>query len=223
MNDIDADLIFIKNIDNVSVESLRDDTVKYKQALAGLLINLQKQIFDFIRSIDSNTADTAKIHEFITRNLGIKLNAPLTLAEYKDILNRPIRVCGVIKNTGAPGGGPFWVRDRNGTVSLQIVESSQISPESVDIVDQSEYFNPVDLVCGVKDYQGNKFDLTQYVDENTGFISEKSKNGLMLRAMERPGLWNGSMAKWNTVLVDVPETTFTPVKTVTDLLNRAHR
>ena len=133
--------------------------------------------------------------EFITNNLGIKLSAPLSLNEYRNLLNRPIRVCGVVKNSGEPGGGPFWVRDKNGIISLQIVESNQISPEAKDIVDQSEYFNPVDLVCGIKDYQGNKFDLNQYVDADTGFISEKSKNGLTLLAMERPGLWNGSMAK----------------------------
>ena len=221
--DIDADLIFIKNIDNISTESLRGDTVKYKQALGGLLVVLQKQIFDFINAIDSNTADITKIHEFITNNLGIKLNAPLSLNEYRDILNRPLRVCGVVKNTGEPGGGPFWVRGGDGVVRLQIVESSQISPDAKDIMKTSEYFNPVDLVCGIKDVHGNKFDLEKYVDDDTGFISEKSKNGLALRAMERPGLWNGAMAKWNTVLVDVPASTFTPVKVVTDLLNRAHQ
>ena len=223
LGEIDADLIFIKNIDNVSVESLRGDTVKYKQALAGLLVYLQQQIFDFMKAIDSNNADIVKIHEFITNNLGIKLTAPLSLAEYRDILNRPIRVCGVVKNTGEPGGGPFWVRDKTGLVSLQIVDSNQISPESKDIMNKSEYFNPVDLVCGIKDYQGNKFDLNQYVDEDCGFISEKSKNGLTLLAMERPGLWNGAMAKWNTIFVDVPLNTFTPVKIVTDLLGSAHQ
>lgn len=223
LQDIDADIIFIKNIDNISTESLRNDTVRYKQVLAGLLVDLQKQIFDFINAIDSNNADAKQIHKFIVHNLGIKLDAPLTLGEYRDILNRPLRVCGVVKNTGAPGGGPFWVRGGDGVVRLQIVESSQISPESKHIMNKSEYFNPVDLVCGVKDVHGNKFDFNKYVDDDTGFISEKSKNGVALRAMERPGLWNGAMAKWNTVLVDVPASTFTPVKVVTDLLDRTHQ
>ena len=142
--------------------------------------------------------------------------------EYRKILNRPIRVCGMVKNVGAPGGGPFWVRDNNFNISLQIVESSQIAPKDKDIMNKSEYFNPVDLVCATKDYNGKKFDLTQYVDKNTGFISEKSKNGKSLRAMERPGLWNGAMADWNTIFVAVPVSTFTPVKVVSDLLNPSH-
>ena len=223
LGDIDADLIFIKNIDNVSIESLRGDTIKYKQVLAGILVDLQKQIFDFIKSIDANTADISQVHRFVVHNLGVKLDAQLSLNEYRDILNRPIRVCGVVKNTGEPGGGPFWIRDKNGAISLQIVESSQIAPESKGILNKAKYFNPVDLVCAIKDIHGNKFDLNNYVDEDMGIISEKSKNGLVLRAMERPGLWNGAMAKWNTVLVDVPGSTFTPVKVVTDLLNTAHQ
>jgi hypothetical protein len=223
LNDIDADMIFIKNIDNIAIESWRADTVKYKRVLAGLLVDIQNQIFALIKDIDSNNADINRIHNFITNNLGIKIERQLSLAEYRDILNRPTRVCGVVKNTGAPGGGPFWVRAPNGDISLQIVETNQIAPESAYIIAQSEYFNPVDLVCGVKDYNGNKFDLTKYVDEDTGFISEKSKNGLLVRAMELPGLWNGAMSKWNTILVDVPISTFTPVKVVTDLLLPPHQ
>ena len=223
LNDIDADLIFIKNIDNVTHELMRADTVKYKKVLAGILVKIQQQVFDLIKNIDSGIADINVVHDFIVEHLGIKIDSNLSLSEMRKILNRPIRVCGVVKNTGAPGGGPFWVRDDTGTVSLQIVESSQIAPESKHIMETSEYFNPVDLVCGVKDFQNNKFDLKQYVDENTGFISEKSKNGRVLRAMELPGLWNGSMAKWNTVFIEVPISTFTPVKVVTDLLCDAHR
>lgn len=223
LNDIDADLIFVKNIDNVTTDSLRDDTVKYKKLLAGVLVSIQKQIFNFLNSIDSGSANTDEIHEFITTKLSVKLNQKLTLNEYKEILNRPLRVCGVVKNTGEPGGGPFWVQDENGNQSLQIVESSQIAPESKSIMNTAGYFNPVDLVCGVYDYKHNKFDLTKYIDENTGFISEKSKNGVPLRAMERPGLWNGAMAKWNTVLVAVPGTTFSPVKVVSDLLKPEHQ
>lgn len=222
LNDIDADLIFIKNIDNITLDSLRQDTIKYKKILAYVLISLQQKIFQFIHDIDNNIADINKIHEFITNELGVKLQNKLSLDEYRKILNRPLRVCGMVKNTGAPGGGPFWVKGQDGTINLQIVESSQIAPESKDIMNKSEYFNPVDLVCGVRDFNGDKFDLTQYVDKNTGFISEKSQNGTPLRAMERPGLWNGAMANWNTVFVAVPASTFTPVKVVNDLLNSSH-
>ena len=223
LNDIDADLIFIKNIDNITTDDLRDDTIKYKKILGSVLISIQQQIFQFMRDIDNGVADTDEIHKFINDKLGIKLPGKLSNAnEYRTLLNRPLRVCGMVKNTGAPGGGPFWVRGANGSISLQIVESSQIAPESKDIMNKSEYFNPVDLVCGVRDYRGNKFDLTKYIDKNTGFISEKSQNGVPLRAMERPGLWNGAMANWNTVFVAVPATTFTPVKTVNDLLSPSH-
>jgi len=221
LNDIDADLIFIKNIDNVSCDY--SDTIKYKKLLAGILVSIQSKIFNLIRKIDSGNTDIETVHNFITNEIGIKLNGFLSMAEYKDILNRPLRVCGVVKNSGEPGGGPFWVRDKSGKISLQIVESSQIAPESKDIMKEAEYFNPVDLVCGTKDYNGNKFDLTKYIDKNTGFISEKSKNGKPLRAMERPGLWNGAMANWNTVFVAVPASTFSPVKMVTYLLKDAHQ
>lgn len=221
LNDIDSDLIFIKNIDNVSC--YYSDTVKYKKLLAGILVSIQSKIFDLIHKIDAGDTDVETVHNFITNEIGIKLNSMLSMSEYKNILNRPLRVCGVVKNSGEPGGGPFWVRDKNGKISLQIVESSQIAPESKDIMQKSEYFNPVDLVCGTKDYKGNKFDLTKYIDENTGFISEKSKNGKTLRAMERPGLWNGAMANWNTILVSVPASTFSPVKVLTDLLKDAHQ
>ena len=220
LNDLDSDLIFIKNIDNVTIESLRGDTIKYKKVLAGILVDLQEQIFDLLKN-DNQDIDT--LHKFVTTKLNIILDNKLSIDEYKKLLNRPLRVCGVVKNTGAPGGGPFWVMNLDGKCALQIVESSQIAPDSKHIMNESEYFNPVDLVCATKDFNGNKFNLNEYIDENTGFISEKSKNGVPLRAMERPGLWNGAMANWNTVLVAVPGTTFTPVKVVTDLLNSAHQ
>jgi len=223
LNDIDADIIFIKNIDNVQPDNLRKDTIKYKKMLAGILVHKQQQIFDFIRQIDARTANISEIHKFIESNLGLKLSHKLSADEYKQILNRPIRVCGIVKNIGAPGGGPFWVRDKDGNTSLQIVESSQISPESRDIMNKSEYFNPVDLVCGIRDYNGKKFDLTKYIDKNTGFISEKSKDGAKLLAMERPGLWNGAMANWITIFVPVPASTFTPVKSIADLLLKEHQ
>jgi len=141
-------------------------------------------------------------------------------------MDRPIRVCGMVKNEGEPGGGPFYVRSESGEVSLQIVESSQIDmddPEKTTLVEQSTHFNPVDLVCGIRDYKGNKFNLTHYVDHNTGFISEKSMGGKALKALELPGLWNGAMAKWLTLFVEVPMETFTPVKTVFDLMREEHR
>jgi len=223
LNDIDADIIFIKNIDNVAVESMKNDTIKYKKVLAGVLVDTQQQIFDLIKKIDSGFSDVTEIHKFVTSKIGIKINNMLSISEYRDILNRPLRVCGMVRNTGAPGGGPFWVQNDTGVISLQIVESSQIAPESKNIMNEATYFNPVDLVCSVKDFQNNKFNLNEYIDENTGFISEKSKNGVALRAMERPGLWNGAMAKWNTIFVAVPGTTFNPVKMVSDLLNPAHQ
>ena len=141
-------------------------------------------------------------------------------------LNKPIRVCGMVKNEGEPGGGPFWVKDDKGKVSLQIVETSQIdlkNENQIEIVKNATHFNPVDLVCGIKDYKGNKFNLSLFVDENTGFIVEKNKNGKPLKAYELPGLWNGAMAKWITIFVEVPLTTFNPVKTVNDLLKPAHQ
>ena len=223
LNEIDADLVFIKNIDNVQPDNLRKDTIKYNKILAGKLIQVQKQTFNFIRQIDAKNADIDKIHEFIENNLGLKLSHKLEEQGYRQILNRPIRVCGVVKNTGAPGGGPFWVRDSNGNISLQIVESSQINPEfRENIMSKSEYFNPVFMVCGLRDFNGNKFDLTQYVDENTGFISKKSKDGNELLAMELPGMWNGAMARYNTMFVEVPKSIFGPAKTIFDLLKQEH-
>lgn len=223
LGDLDADLIFIKNIDNITTQDLRADTIKYKKMLAGVLVSTQKQIFEYIKELDSKTPDLDKIHTFIFDKLNVKLDKKLSAIEYKNILNRPLRVCGIVKNTGEPGGGPFWVPDEQGYQTLQIAEPAQIAPESKHLLEQGEFFNPTDLVCATKDYNGQKFDLKKYIDEKSGFISEKSKNGKPLRAMERPGLWNGSMAKWNTIFVVVPITTFTPVKIVTDLLNPAHQ
>ncbi len=222
LNRIDSDLIFIKNIDNVTTKSLRNDTVKYKKLLGGVLVSVQSEIFNLLNKIDNKDIDIDTLHNFIINNIGIKIENKLTINEYRDILNRPLRVCGMVRNTGAPGGGPFWVRRKNGIIDLQIVESSQISPSDKHIMQESEYFNPVDLVCGTKDYTGKKFDLEKYIDNDTGFISEKSKDGKNLRAMERPGLWNGAMSHWNTIFVAVSPATFTPVKVVSDLISPAH-
>lgn len=219
LNEIDADLIFIKNIDNVCAASHRGDTIEYKSALAGYLVMLQSKIFDYL---NNTTAPLGDVIQFINDNLGVRISRDATRADCNRILSRPLRVCGVVCNTGAPGGGPFWVRAADGTVSLQIVESAQIAPDARDIMNTSQYFNPVDLVCATRDASGRHIDLIQFVDENTGFISEKSAGGRPLRAMERPGLWNGAMAGWNTVFIEVPPTTFTPVKVVADLLSAPH-
>lgn len=220
LNDIDADIVFIKNIDNVTTDALRGDTIKYKRALAGMLVELQSRAFEYLDNFTAH--DLGEIRTFIKNDLCVRVPDDAGADALRAILNRPIRVCGVVKNSGAPGGGPFWVRDENGTESLQIVESSQIAPDARGIMNASSHFNPVDLVCGVRDAHGNKFDLTQFVDPKTGFISDKSSGGRALRAMERPGLWNGAMAHWNTVFVAVPASTFTPVKVVTDLLSPEH-
>lgn len=220
LNNIDADIVFIKNIDNVTTDELRGDTIKYKHVLAGLLLSLQARAFEYLNNFVAY--DLNEIRTFIKNDLCVRTSDDTPAEMLRQILNRPIRVCGMIKNIGAPGGGPFWVRDEHGTESLQIVESSQIAPDARDIMNASSHFNPVDLVCGTHDAHGKPFDLTAFVDHKAGFISEKSYGGHALRAMERPGLWNGAMAHWNTVFVAVPASTFTPVKVITDLLSSSH-
>lgn len=220
LNNIDADIVFIKNIDNVTTDELRGDTIKYKHVLAGLLLSLQARAFEYLNNFVAY--DLNEIRTFIKNDLCVRTSDDAPAEMLRQILNRPIRVCGMIKNIGAPGGGPFWVRDEHGTESLQIVESSQIAPDARDIMNASSHFNPVDLVCGTRDAHGKPFDLAAFVDHKAGFISEKSYGGHALRAMERPGLWNGAMSHWNTVFVAVPASTFTPVKVVTDLLSSSH-
>ena len=223
LNDIEADIIFVKNIDNVTTDARRGDTVTYKKALAGVLLELQQQAFEYMEVLEVGGGDLPSIAEFIEKKLCVKLPEDYNSAVLKAILDRPIRVCGVVRNQGEPGGGPFWVSGANGTESLQIAESSQIAPEDMHLMKSATHFNPVDLVCGVKDSRGRKFDLTKYTDPETGFISSKSSGGRDLRAQELPGLWNGAMANWNTVLVEVPITTFSPVKVVQDLLRPEHQ
>ena len=223
LNAIDADIIFIKNIDNVTTESRRGDTVACKQALAGVLIDLQRQCHEILRGMDAGEIDVPQVARFVEQRLCVKLPEEYYAEMLRGILNRPIRVCGMVRNDGEPGGGPFWVSNPDRTVSLQIAESSQISPADAPLMRQATHFNPVDLVCGVRDYKGRKFDLTKFTDPQTGFISEKSKDGRPLRAQELPGLWNGAMARWNTVFVEVPVSTFTPVKVVGDLLRPEHQ
>ena len=223
LNEIDADVIFIKNIDNVTTDALRGDTVRYKKVLAGVLLDLQAQAFEYLRALDAGSADLASVAGFIEQKLCVKLPASYDAALLRSILDRPIRVCGMVRNEGEPGGGPFWVANPDGTESLQIAESSQIAPEDLPLMKAATHFNPVDLVCGVRTSEGGKFDLRNYTDPATGFISSKSSGGRELRAQELPGLWNGAMARWNTIFVDVPITTFSPVKVVQDLLRPQHR
>ena len=223
LNDIDADVIFVKNIDNVTTDARRDDTIKYKKALAGVLLELQEQIFAYLKAIEQGSVDVESVARFVEEKLFVKLPADWDVNTLRRLLDRPIRVCGVVLNQGEPGGGPFWVAAADGTESLQIAESSQIAPENMLLMSSATHFNPVDLVCGVKRYDGSKFDLTQYTDPSTGFISSKSSGGRELRAQELPGLWNGAMANWNTILVEVPITTFSPVKVVLDLLRPEHQ
>ena len=235
LNEISADVIFIKNIDNVVPDRLKADTVSYKQVIAGILVTLQKKAFDYLETLEAGAYNHEKLEEiirFVQHNLccrkaDIKELEDADLVIYlKKQLNRPMRVCGVVKNVGEPGGGPFLTYNQDGTVSLQILESSQIdknNAEYMEMFTKGTHFNPVDLVCAVKDYKGNAFNLPDFVDRTTGFISSKSKNGKELKALELPGLWNGAMSDWNTVFVEVPLSTFNPVKTVNDLLRDQHQ
>ncbi|MHA8072427.1 DUF4301 family protein [Aquirufa ecclesiirivi] len=235
LNDLDADLIFIKNIDNVVPDKLKESTIIYKKALGGLLVEILDKIKAYAKVLEGevNASTLQEIQDFATTYLGIlpgkawdAHSQAEKLALFKMIFNRPTRICGVVKNTGEPGGGPFWCRDQEGNSTLQLVESAQVdmSNESQKaIFTESTHFNPVDLVCATKDVNGKSFDLLQYRDMSTGFITEKTKDGKKLKAQELPGLWNGAMAYWNTIFVEVPLDTFNPVKTVNDLLRPSHQ
>lgn len=235
LNDLDADIIFIKNIDNVVPDRLKPETTEYKKLIAGVLVSKQAKAFKYLQLLDSGVYNHEQLEEIIRflqndlscRNPELKNLEDAELAIYlHKKLNRPMRVCGMVKNVGEPGGGPFLAYNNDGTISLQILESSQIdtaNEEYMKMFQNGTHFNPVDLVCAVKDYKGNKFDLKKYVDHKTGFISNKSKDGKELKALELPGLWNGSMSDWNTIFVEVPLATFNPVKTVNDLLREQHQ
>ena len=229
LNEIDADVIFVKNIDNVVPDRLKGDTVEWKQIIAGVLVTLQEKAFEYLRMLDAGATDAQlkEIADFVQKCLCTDPKGAKQDAEYlRKKLNRPMRICGVVKNVGEPGGGPFLTYNQDGTVSLQILESSQIdksNKEYMDMFTKGTHFNPVDLVCAVKDYKGRAFDLPKYVDPTTGFISQKSKSGKELLALELPGLWNGAMSDWSTVFVEVPLSTFNPVKTVNDLLRDQHQ
>ncbi|MCL2596328.1 MAG: DUF4301 family protein [Paludibacter sp.] len=234
LNEIDADVIFIKNIDNVVPDRLKQPTVKFKKIIGGKLLEIQNKCFSYLQLIDNKNFTDNKIDEiqrFLEKDLCIfspnfeKMDKDAKIAYFEKKLNRPIRVCGMVRNEGEPGGGPFIAYNTDGTASPQILESSQIdtnNEKNVYMMHHSTYFNPVDLVCATKNYKGEKFDLKRFVDKNTGFISVKSKGGKELKALELPGLWNGAMSDWNTVFVEVPIETFNPVKTVNDLLRPQH-
>ena len=235
LNDLDADVVFIKNIDNVVPDRLKEDTVTYKKLLAGVLVSLQAQAFAYLRRLDEGGCTDEELQEmvdFLQNKLCCQhpaietLKGDILVTYLKKKLNRPMRVCGMVQNVGEPGGGPFLAYNADGTVSLQILESSQIdmdNPVKKAMFLEGTHFNPVDLVCAIKDYKGEKFDLPTFVDKSTGFISSKSKGGRSLKALELPGLWNGAMSDWNTIFVEVPLTTFNPVKTVNDLLRDQHQ
>ncbi len=235
LNDIDAEVIFVKNIDNVVPDKLKEPTVRYKKMIGGVLVSLQAEINRYIALLKGNKYDAEDLQEmlnflrtklFIHCEESAQLTGDALVSFLLGKLDRPIRVCGMVRNAGEPGGGPFIAYNPDGTASLQILESSQIDMANPDTKKQFEsgtHFNPVDLVCAVRNHKGEKFNLPQYVDKNTGFISSKSKSGRELKALELPGLWNGAMSDWNTVFVEVPAETFNPVKTVNDLLRPQHQ
>lgn len=236
LNSQDYDIVFIKNIDNVVVSKHYEKIAYYKKVLAGVLLDAQKQVFNFLSLLENGQLKDIEI-EAIKSLLSAKLNVimPYDFDAYSDKakinffidkLNRPIRVCGIVKNEGEPGGGPFWIKDKDGNMSLQIVEFAQIDFSNMKqktIVKNATYFNPTDLACGTKNYKGEPFDLRKFVNPEAAFITNKSKDGQSIKALELPGLWNGSMAYWNSIFVEVPLLTFNPVKTVNDFLKPEHQ
>ena len=228
LNEQRADLIFIKNIDNVVPDWMKHTTVIYKQVLAGMLLDLKDKTFNALRTLDAKPDKRTlnRLIRFAENELNIAVPDNCDAKTLHTLLNRPMRICGMVKNLGEPGGGPFYTIDTRGRRSLQIVESAQVNhkdPQQEAIFQASTHFNPVDLVCCTKNYRGRYFDLRQYVDPMTGFISKKSKGAVTLKSQELPGLWNGAMADWITLFVEVPVATFNPVKTVNDLLRKEHR
>jgi len=233
LDDLEGDIIFVKNIDNVVPDKLKKSTIAYKKALAGILLEFQGRIFEFLDILENEEELSPSLIEEMSDFLRNELciippdGNEIEIKDYFLIkLNRPIRVCGMVKNEGEPGGGPFWADNPDGSVSLQVVERAQVDfddPGQKEIATGATHFNPVDLVCAVKDFKGNYFDLAGFVDPQTGFISGKSQSGRDLKAQELPGLWNGSMSDWNTIFVEVPIETFNPVKVVNDLLRSQHQ
>ena len=236
LNDLDEDIVFIKNIDNVVVRNFHEEIGRNKKILAGILIEareLSYRYMNVLNEIDISETDLDEIANFLSKKMDVVIDEAFVngskefqVSYLRDKLHRPIRVCGMVKNDGEPGGGPFWVREDSGNISLQIIESAQIDKtdeRQYEILNEATHFNPVDLVCSLKDHKGNAFDLTKFVDPKTAFISAKTIGGSNIKALELPGLWNGGMAHWNTIFVEVPLITFNPVKTVNDLLKTPHQ
>ncbi len=231
LNQLDEQIVFVKNIDNVVTEDNVQLVADHKKMLGGKLLRIQNKIYEYLEELEEGQPSADKLHEiqqFLENELFLKsISTGKPSAEnLKDKLHRPLRVCGMVKNEGEPGGGPFLVKDQDGEISLQIIEGAQIdneNPEQSKIAREATHFNPVDIVCSLKDHKGRSYDLHEYVDEDMSFIADKTKDGKPLKALERPGLWNGGMAKWNTVFVEVPVETFNPVKTVSDLLKESHQ
>lgn len=236
LNDLDGDLVYIKNIDNVVTLKLQEEIYEYKKVLAGKLIEVQDEVFRILKTLtdkQSFNGELESIKAFLKEQLNIKL--PLGFDGFNEqkqleciirFLNKPIRVCGMVKNEGKAGGGPFWIQEKDGSIVLQIIEEPQIDANDAkqqDILKNSTHFNPVDLVCGIRNYKGENFNLLDFVDPDAGFITGKSMNGRALKALELPGLWNGAMANWISIFVEVPLATFNPVKTVNDLLKPEHQ
>ncbi len=236
LNDLNADIVIIKNIDNLSVEPLNEETILFKKLLTGYLIQIQNKVFQYLRILDGcnpETVDLDEIISFCKDNIFITTRSDFdsySNAEKVNYLikklNRPVRVCGMVKNEGEPGGGPFWVKDDDGTLSLQIVEQAQINfndEQQKKIFTGSTHFNPVDIICGLRDYKGKNFNLLNFIDHQSGIITKKSKDGIQLKALELPGLWNGAMADWITIFIEVQISTFSPVKEINDLLRKQHQ
>lgn len=236
LNNQKADLVFIKNIDNVVVLSKLDEVAEYKKMLAGKLLKVQELCFSYLNRLENpklSEKNMQGILQFIENELYYtfpedfdELSVENKIQQLKSRLNRPLRICGMVKNEGEPGGGPFFVKSKSGEQSIQIVEGAQIDqndPLQKQIAKNATHFNPVDLVCGLKNYKGEAFDLTEFVDPGTCFITSKTIDGKAIKALELPGLWNGAMAKWNSVFVEVPVNTFNPVKTIIDLLKSSHQ
>ena len=232
LNKVEEELVSIKNIDNVSHEKYLGETSFYKQVLMGEALNLRDEIVLFIRRLNADPSEEIcdEVEKFLSTVLYVKIPKISNLEErvtlMRSKLNRPIRVCGMVRNEGEPGGGPYIVEGKDGCTSLQILESVQINkddPEALAAMSGATHFNPVDIICLLRDCRGNKFDLLSYVDQEAGFISQKSYQGRELKALELPGLWNGAMSDWNTLFVEVPIETFNPVKVVLDLLRPAHQ
>jgi hypothetical protein len=236
LNELKGDMVIIKNIDNIVPDRLKNETYKYKRVLGGYLVELQQSLFHYLNLLtgkDANHATVNKAMEFAREELSLDIPDKIvgaSIDEQRQFLiskfNRPIRVCGMVKNEGEPGGGPFWVEERDGTISRQVVESAQVNLKDAgqeEIWKSATHFSPVDFICGVRDFKGQPFDLMKFRDPDAGFITKKYQEGRELKALELPGLWNGSMAHWITIFVEVPIITFNPVKTILDLLRPNHQ